>query len=374
MKRLVLLGGGHAQVQVVEAFASDPPSDTAVALVNRSRLTPYSGMLPGLIAGHYTREACHIDLAWLCAQANIAFVEREAIGLDLERREVHCAGGHSEHYDLLSIDTGSTPPLDPVPGARQHALPVKPIESFLPHAEALTDRCADGGEHSVVLVGGGAAGFEVILALVHRATRKMSERSRGRVAFHWVTDSHVVLPAFSERVRRSALRSMEHWHVQVHTNARVERVTASAVEVSGGQRIRATDVIWATGAAAPPMYANAGLATDAHGFIAVDSTLRSISHPKVFASGDAATMIDHPRPKAGVFAVRQGPPLARNLRQVLAGGEPQPCVPQKRYLAILSAGERYAIATRGCFRVEGRWVWTWKDHIDRRFVARFQPG
>ena len=122
MKRLVLLGGGHAQVQVVKAFASDPPPDTAVVLINRGRLTPYSGMLPGLIAGHYAHEACHIDLAWLCAQANIAFVEKEAVALDLDRREVHCTGGHTERYDLLSIDTGSTPPLDPVPEAHASML------------------------------------------------------------------------------------------------------------------------------------------------------------------------------------------------------------------------------------------------------------
>ena len=370
----MLLGGGHAQVQVVEAFASDPPADATVVLINRGRLTPYSGMLPGLIAGHYTHAECHIDLAWLCAQAHIPFVEKEVIGVDLDRREVHCAGGHSQRYDLLSIDTGSTPPLDPVPGAREHALPVKPIERFLPQSAALTARWARGGEHRVALVGGGAAGFEVMLALVYRTTLKMSERDRARVAFHWVTDSESILPTFSERVRRSALAIMARLDVEVHTNARVERVTATEVEVSGGGRIAATDVIWATGAAAPRMYADAGLATDAHGFIAVDPALRSLSHHDVFASGDAATMIEHPRPKAGVFAVRQGPALTRNLRLALAGREPQPFVPQKRFLAILSAGERYAIATRGWFCIEGRSVWTWKDHIDRRFVARFKPA
>lgn len=371
MKRLVLLGGGHAQVQVIAAFAADPPPDTAVALINRKRLTPYSGMLPGLIAGHYTHDECHIDLAWLCAQANVAFVERDAVALDPDRSRVHCADGHSEPYDLLSIDTGSTPPLDPVPGARQYALPVKPIEDFLPRASALIDRCASDGSHRVALVGGGAAGFEVLLALAYRLARQTSGRSQ--VPFHWLTDSAEVLPDFPRRVRKRALDIMARWGISVHTDARVERVTSSGVELGAGRRIEASHIVWATGAAAAPLFADAGLRTDARGFVAVDASLQSLSHPNVFASGDVASVIEHPRPKAGVFAVRQGPPLTRNLRLALAGREPQPFVPQERFLVILSAGERYAIATKGPFAVQGRWVWTWKDWIDRRFMARFKP-
>ena len=369
MKRLVLLGGGHSQVQVIQAFAEDPPPDAAITLINRSRLTPYSGMLPGLIAGHYTHAECHIDLGRLCARANVAFVEQEAVALDLDTRTIQCANARAERYDILSIDTGSTSPVDAVPGAREHALAVKPIETFLPRAAALTDPSAAASERGVVIVGGGAAGFEVTLALAYRATRRATDGAR--VAFHWLTDTENVLPTFPARVRRSALEIMARRQIHVHTNARVERVSATAVELNGGRRVDATHVVWVTGAQPAPMFARAGLRTDAQGFVLVDATLRSISHPDVFASGDVATVIEHPRPKAGVFAVRQGPPLARNLRLALAGGAPQPFVPQERFLVILSAGERYAIATKGRYAVEGHWVWLWKDWIDRRFVARF---
>ena len=370
MKRLVLLGGGHSQIQVIKAFGEDPPPDTAITLINRSRLTPYSGMLPGLIAGHYTHAESHIDLGRLCAQANVTFVEQEAVELDLDSRTIHCAHARAEQYDILSIDTGSTPPVDAVPGAREHALPVKPIETFLPQAAALTDRSAHAGVRSVVLVGGGAAGFEVTLALAYRIARSGSDRAQ--VAFHWLTDTAQVLPTFPARARKSAIDIMARWQIHVHTDARVERVTATAVELSGGRRIEASHVVWVTGAQPAPMFARAGLRSDAHGFISVDATLRSISHPDVFASGDVATVIEHPRPKAGVFAVRQGPPLTRNLRLALAGRAPQPFVPQERFLVILSAGDRYAIATKGRYAVEGRWVWIWKDWIDRRFVTRFK--
>jgi selenide,water dikinase len=208
-----------------------------------------------------------------------------------------------------------------------------------------------------------------MLALAYRIARSTSRGAA--VAYHWVTDTPQVLPTFPARVRGRALRIMNKRQVRVHANARVDRVTAAAVELSDGRRIEATHVVWATGAEPAPMFAQAGLRADARGFIAVDAALRSVSHPNVFASGDVASVIEYPRPKAGVFAVRQGPPLTRNLRLALAGREPEPFMPQERFLVILSAGSRYAIATRGRFMVEGRWVWVWKDWIDRRFVQRF---
>jgi len=372
MKRLVLLGGGHAQVQVVKAFGSEPPAETSVVLINRSRFTPYSGMLPGLIAGHYSHAECHIDLAWLCAQGNIEFVAQEATRLDLTARRVHCADGSTQSYDVLSIDTGSTPPLDLVPGAAEHALPVKPIETFLPRASALVAECCTPGAHSIALVGGGAAGFEVLLALTYRIECQCA--GRGTPQFHWVTDTQEILPTFAPRVRRRALRIMARRRITIHTGARVERVTRQGIEFVGGRRVDAVHVIWVTGAEPASMFATAGLRTDARGFIAVDPALRSLSHPNVFACGDVASVLEHPRPKAGVFAVRQGPPLTRNLRLALANREPLSFAPQERFLVILSAGERYAIATKGCYTLEGAWVWAWKDWIDRRFTQRFQPA
>jgi selenide,water dikinase len=370
MKRLVLLGGGHAQVQVVKAFVADPPPNTSIVLINRSRLTPYSGMLPGLIAGHYTHAQCHIDLAWLCAQAKAQFIEQEVVGIDTVAQSLLMRDGASLPYDLLSIDTGSTPPLDGVPGAVEHALPVKPIEPFLLHASALVKHCTTPGDHHIAVVGGGAAGFEVLLALEFRIAAKA--QAGARVTLHWITDTADILSAFPARVRLSARRLLAARRVVIHTGVRAEQLTADALLLSDSRRIDTQHVVWVTGAQPSAMFAQARIATDARGFIAVDASLRSVSHPNIFASGDCASVQEHPRPKAGVFAVRQGPPLTRNLRLVLAGSAPQPFVPQRSFLVILSAGKRYAIASKGRFAVEGRWVWTWKDWIDRRFMARFQ--
>lgn len=369
-KRLVLLGGGHAQVQVVKAFGEHRPSNATITLINSSRLTPYSGMLPGLIAGHYTHAECHIDLSSLCARAGVGFVERAATAIDLDARHVTC--GHDERYpfDVLSIDTGSTPPLDTVPGAREHALGIKPIEHFLLEYDRLLAATSHSREATLTIVGGGAAGVEVALAIDHHLERRHDNGPRPTLAL--VTDTPRVMTAFCERARRRAERILAARAIKVHAGAAVRAVNADALELTSGARIPATRAIFVTGAAADPMFAGAGLRTDDRGFIVVNAALQSVSHPNVFASGDIAHVIDHPRPKAGVFAVRQGPPLTRNLRHALNGETLEPFVPQTEFLVILSAGDRYAIATRNGMAIAGRWVWRWKDWIDRRFMRRFQ--
>jgi selenide,water dikinase len=130
--------------------------------------------------------------------------------------------------------------------------------------------------------------------------------------------------------------------------------------------------LWATGAAPAAFLRETGLALDAGGFVEIDATLRSTSHPEVFAAGDVASMRGTPRPKSGVYAVRQGPPLARNLAAALAGGALAAYRPQREALALITTGERYAVATRGGLTLQGAWVWRWKDWIDRRFMARYR--
>jgi len=131
-------------------------------------------------------------------------------------------------------------------------------------------------------------------------------------------------------------------------------------------------IVWATGAAAVPWVGQSGLACDDRGFAAVNDGLQSPSHPFVFAAGDVAAMTNRPVPKAGVFAVRQGPVLAANLRSYLAGEPLRPFRPQPRYLSLMSTGDGHAIASWAGLAWQGRWVWAWKDRIDRAFMRRYQ--
>jgi selenide,water dikinase len=367
-KRLLLLGGGHAHVQAVHAFATRPPPSVEVALIDRRALAPYSGMLPGLIAGHYSVAESHIDLAALCAWAGIAFIQEEAIGLDLDRRVLLAARSRHE-FDLLSIDTGSTPPLDAIHGARSHAIPVKPIDAFLAAIDRRLPELARQPGQALAVIGAGAAGFEVVLALEHRLRTHAGGKHAAK--FHLVAETATILPQFSQRVRRHAGRRLHEQGIQVHTASAVRAVDPEGLVLASGERLPARHVMLVTGAAPSPMYRQAGLATDERGFIAVDAALRSISHAAVFACGDVAAVLPHPRPKSGVYAVRQGPPLTNNLRRALEGAPLRPFVPQREALALLSTGRKHAIANRDGFTVQGDWVWRWKDRIDRRFVQRF---
>ncbi len=145
-KDLVLLGGGHAHVQVVKSFGMKSERGVRVTLISPEPDTPYSGMLPGLIAGHYAYDDTHIDLVRLCRWADVRFIRAGAVGIDTIARHVTLKDRPAIGYDLLSVDTGSTPRADDVPGAADFAIPVKPISRFLRHWSDLVvrARCIEG--------------------------------------------------------------------------------------------------------------------------------------------------------------------------------------------------------------------------------------
>ncbi len=368
MKRLLLIGGGHSHVAVLRDFGERPVPDVEMVLMNPGRYAPYSGMIPGLIAGDYDLLQCHIDLAQLSGYARARLIDDRATRIDLAARRVSLASGGSAHYDLLSIDVGSTSAGADVAGVFDHAVSVKPIEGLLAAVEKLRERARGGSLGRIAVVGAGAAGIEVALTLQHR----LRSETAALPAFLILTDTPHVLPGHEGRARRILERILGERGVEVLAGMPVAAVTADGLDLAGGREVRADAVIWATGAGAASWLRATGLALDSRGFVAVDRTLRSTSHLNVFAAGDCATRVEDPQPKSGVFAVRQGPALAANLRRALAGEAPVPFVTSSRALALLNCGNRYAVASRGGIALEGRWVWHWKDWIDRRFMARYQ--
>jgi selenide, water dikinase len=370
---LVLLGGGHAHVEVLRRFGMRPQPGVRLTLISREVLTPYSGMLPGFVAGHYTFDDIHIDLAPLAHYAGARLYHDEVVGLDLERGLVHCRRRPPVDFDLLSIDTGSTPALS-ADGAALNAVPVKPVSNFTERWAALRERARQAtGPLKVGVVGGGAGGVELLLAVRHclLADRSAASAPAHTLDFLLLTASHDILPTHAPRARRLYRDALHRASVTVHLSCRVTSVEQGFVRTEDGQAIAVDEILWVTEAAAPTWPREAGLATDQAGFIRVDASLRSLSHPHVFAAGDIAAVDNHPRPKSGVFAVRQGPPLADNLRRSLTNQPLVPYLPQQRFLALISTGGRHAIASRGAFACAGNWVWQWKDFIDRRFMRRY---
>ena len=367
---LVLIGGGHAHVEVLRRFGMQPEPGLRITLISRDVHTPYSGMLPGLVAGHYDFDETHIDLAPLARFAGARLYHDEVIGLDLLTRQVLCRGRPPVSYDLLSIDCGATPSLA-VPGAAAHAVPVKPVSSFSARWEALSARVQrDDAPLAIGVVGGGAGGVELLMA-VHHGLARLPGVDLARLSFQLVTSGDDILPGHPARARRLCRRALDAAGIALVTGFTVSAVEPGAVRATDGRRVALDEILWVTQAAAPSWPHDAGLACDEDGFIRVDACLQSVSAPGVFAAGDVAAVEPYPRPKAGVFAVRQGPPLAANLRRAARDEALVPFRPQRRFLSLVSTGARHAVASRGPFACAGRWVWRWKDHIDRRFMRRY---
>lgn len=361
MKRLLLLGGGHAHLQVLRDFAAQPPAGARLTLVSPHPDLVYSGMVPGMVAGHYAPGDCAIPLAPLAKAAQAEFVSAAASGIDPGARIVQLEGGGTIAYDVLSVDVGGTVDRDTIPGAREHALFVRPMEHFARLSLDLL-ALADARSLSVVVVGGGAGGVELAMALQHRLAQ------RARVSL--LTGGTPPLPSYPAAVQRRTVRALRRCGVTLFEDS-CERIEAGHVVLGRGGRLACDATVVATGTTAPAWLRGSALALDEQGFIATGATLQSTSHPEVFAAGDVASRRDAPQPKSGVYAVRAGPPLALNLRRFIAGGELQRYKPQRRSLNLLSCGERYAIASWGAWSAEGRWAWRWKDRIDRGFVGRF---
>ena len=361
---LVLLGGGHAHALALRMLAMQPIEGLQITLVSPASHTPYSGMLPGLIAGHYDFADTHIDLARLCQWAGVRFIAAEATAVDAFRQRVSLAGRPALGYDLLSIDIGSRPELDGVPGAREFAIPVKPVAGLWSRWQSLAASLGDGRARRITVVGGGAGSVELVLAMAHRL--------RGApVELFLVCGTPELLPGYRPTTRRAVERALADAGVKVHRGARVVRVTEDCLQLEDGRRLEQDALFWCTAAAPTPWLAASGLRTDERGFLAVADTLLVEGEEAIFAAGDVATQTRHPRPKAGVYAVRQAPVLAHNLRAHLLGRPLRQHRPQRRFLSLLSLGEQRAVADRGPFSATGAWVWHWKDRIDRRFMARF---
>ena len=368
MPELVLVGGGHAHVHVLKRFGEAPLPGLSVTLVARDVRTPYSGMIPGFIAGHYGFDDCHLDLEMLCRRWNINLVAGEAVAIDRQARRVALADGRSLPWDVLSLDVGAAPDVAAIPGADRWTVPVKPIAGLGRRWLAFVEEKRSWlGPLEIAVVGGGAGGVELALAIEHRLRRA----APGATVHVTLATREEILPGQASAARR-LLRTLLHRRgIALLERSPVSQIERGAVRI-GETWHHADAVFLVTEARAPAWLRDTGLPLDARGFLAVRDTLQSTGDDAILAAGDCATMIDHPRPKAGVFAVRQGRPLADNLRRLLRGEAPRPWVPQARYLAIIGTGDGHAVATRGNLALSGYWAWWWKDHIDRRWMRQYR--
>jgi selenide,water dikinase len=377
LRDLVLVGGGHSHVGVLRMFAMNPEPGVRITVICTDIDTPYSGMLPGYIAGHYSFDEVHIDLGRLCAFAGARLYHDAAVGIDRQNQKVICKNRPPVAYDLLSINIGSTPQVQTVEGAQALAVPVKPIAQFNQRWLALMDKARQWPSHrgrmSIAVVGAGAGGVELVLSMQHRLRNELKAMGRNPedLKFVLLTSGDSILPTHNSGVRQRFAKVLQERNVELHTHAEVVQVSPGCLHTRDGRTFDADETLWVTQAGGPAWLQSTGLALDDKAFILVNPQLQSLNDPLVFAAGDIASFAERPLEKAGVFAVRMGKPLAENLRRSLRGQKLLAYQPQRHWLALISTGNRYAVASRGALGFGGTWVWRWKDRIDREFMRRF---
>ncbi|MCC3506932.1 MULTISPECIES: FAD-dependent oxidoreductase [unclassified Microcoleus] len=436
MKDLVLIGGGHSHAIVLKMFGIKPLPSVRLTLISDVLYAPYSGMLPGHVAGFYDYDECHIDLRSLAEFAGCQILVDRAIAIDFNKNLVICQTSPPINFDVLSVDIGSTPATISVPGAAEYAIPAKPVPEFLASWNQLISATQNYPKKTVriAIVGGGAGGVELALNMQSRLAkeeerrkkeegRRKKEEGRGRFGSGfcngWILKERgkfkqeegleinlfhsgaELMPAHNKRVRRRLKEILISRGIQLHLMEKVSaiekqemmEITSDSqcpmpnaqcpmpnaqcpmpiyqIYCESGLKIECDRIFWVTQASAAHWIGESGLATDSNGFMQVNDCLQSVSHSNVFGAGDIAAMVNYPRPKAGVFAVRQGKPLFENLQQFLLAKPLKPFAPQEKYLGLIGTGNKRAIASRGSWMWESALLWYWKDWIDRQFMQKF---
>ena len=412
MKHLVLIGGGHSHAIVLKMFGIKPLPGVRLTLISDVLHAPYSGMLPGHVAGFYDYDQCHIDLQSLAEFAGCQILTDRAIAIDLNKNLVICQTRPPVNFDVLSVDIGSTPATLSVPGAAEYAIAAKPVPEFLASWNQLISERPNHPQKPlrIAIVGGGAGGVELALNMQSRLgkeegfgnglcngfkgwilrykERRKREKGRGKkeeeLEIHLFHSGPELMQGHNQRVRRRLQEILISRGIQLHLKEKVcavekmERETHCQITITdyqisckSGLELKCDRIFWVTQASAANWIRESGLAADSNGFMQVNDCLQSVSHPNVFGAGDIAAMVNYPRPKAGVFAVRQGKPLFENLQQFLLEKPLKPFAPQEQYLGLIGTGNKRAIASRGSFMWESALLWYWKDWIDRQFMQKF---
>ncbi len=357
MKRLILVGGGHAHVQVLKAWIDEPVPGVSLTVVSPGTHAPYSGMVPGWLAGIYTFDDICMDVAALAHASTARFVDDDVTSIDPVRRVLHLRRHAALHYDVLSLNIGSTlVPPDRLPGT---VLCMRPLSELDSRWRALLAGLArdEATSRRVIAAGGGPAAVESLLAVL---TRLRGHQPLSTFEGVLVTRDGEILRGHASGAQRAMLGELSRAGARIVCNTDAATFPTVASDI----------VLWATGAQAHAWPRDSGLALDVSGFVAIDAQLRSTSHADVFAAGDCAAW-PTPLPKAGVIAVRMGPVLVQNLRAALGVGAATDYRPKPFHLALLATARRTAVASWNGWSARGRWIWRWKDHIDRKFLTRF---
>jgi selenide, water dikinase len=378
---LVLLGGGHANIQVLKMLAMNPIGGLRITLISDQTHSPYSGMIPGFLAGYYSYEECHFDLRRLCEELGQRFIKAKIIGLDPQRKTVQLENRAEIRYDCAAINVGIQPRN--IENISQEAalklIPLKPISRFITHWQRLiSDLKAYQGNESLELaiVGAGASGVEISIIL-----KMLVDKNRWNAQVSLIHRHEFLVSAKDLDAQRRLSKTLEALDIKVFPNTEVLEVYENGLMLKDAKgQIRSEDfyrALIATQAAAPEWFKSSGLAVDQAGFVKVMGNLQVENADALFAAGDCIHFSPSPLKKAGVYAVRQGMVLEHNIRCFFTRESSLKTFhPKKHVLSLITIGERQALVHQDDASIL-RWMWPsllWrvKDQIDRRFMRRFQ--
>ncbi len=371
-KDVVLLGVGHTNAHVLRMWRMHSLPDTQLTCVSNYPIATYSGMVPGVLAGQYQPERMEIDLVRLCAAAGARLIVSNVTGLDVATRELLFEDRPPVRFDVLSIGIGSLPRFDGAEILGNAVLPIKPMQTFLERLERQLLAWKNqqrAGPLRVCVVGGGAGGVEITLCLPARIRAVLGDVSLQQM----IVNAHQeLLPGARAGTVRTVHGVLEERGVRLHLGRRVTRVDGETITLDNGETLGADLVLWATSATAPPLLPKLGLPVDADGFLLTHATLQTVADAPIFAVGDSGTIRESPVPKAGVYAVREGPILWQNIGRVLRGRPLVSYTPQRGFMKLLNTGDGKAILEYKWVTLRGRWCWRLKNRIDSKFMAMYQ--
>ena len=370
MKKIVLIGAGHSHLETITGLGKTLSDRCEITLISNENSVPYSGMIPGLISGHYTFRDCHINLSELCNRYNVRLISSSASRISVPKQLIDTPDD-CHKFDIASINIGSVTNIQSMTGSNEMVLPVKPIKSFIDGIESFlmtVGKAPAKAKHQVSVVGGGAASIEISLALKYRTEKS----GYNNLNFSLITASDEILETHSVAVRRKFRRILHQQGISTQYNKPIVHVGYDHMRAASDEIIKSDLTIWATGAGATNWPKLSNLPTTKDGFIKTDPSLKVKGTDNIFAVGDIGSIEGLTYPKSGVYAIRQAATLASNIKNLLNGSPLDDYQPQKHSLALISAGNKYAVAGRNTFYACGKWVWYWKHYIDRKHMEKYR--
>jgi selenide,water dikinase len=378
---LVLLGGGHANIQVLKMLAMNPIGGLRITLISDQTHSPYSGMIPGYLAGYYSYEECHFDLRRICEELGQRFIKANIIGIDPQRKKIRLENRPEVGYDCASINVGIAPQSleNTSDEAAAKLIPLKPISRFIAHWDRLiADLKAYKGRESlqIAVVGAGASGVEISIIL-----KMLIDQHNWNAEVSLIHQHEYLVSAKDHSAQKKLAKTLKELNIKVFKNTQALKERENGLALKDEQGLIQTKdfyrVLTATQAAAPQWFKDSDLPVSPDGFVKVNKNLLVENEHDLFAAGDCIHFSPSPLKKAGVYAVRQGRVLEHNIRAFFTGKTALKTFhPKKNVLSLITIGERKALVHQDSASML-RWMWpsllwTVKDGIDRRFMKRFQ--